>query len=129
MWHIRNLAGELMLKDLPVCEFRVENENVEIYNEHTGVKLPWELRDGITPVSMMTFLLERLPDPNRHMLVEHCKEAGIECTADAILRHSYGLVVDDKYWIRMKNGPQTWIDVNRNAGFDMSEVAEEMHAF
>lgn len=118
MWDIRNLKGTIQWEDELICSFEIENGIVSSFEDfHAKCRVPfWFKLYGINKETIYSFVSDRLPEPNRYGLEEECRKAGIDCTAEAIIKYNNGNGINDKYWIRYETGPQTWHALRKKIG-------------
>lgn len=103
-----HVTGIIMYKDTELCWFDVNDTIVDyrpigVSAEYT----PWEFRNGYSASAVLDWLLDRLPEDNRHGLFELCQERGIRMIGEDILKVSNGREIGDRCWIKFNDGPQT----------------------
>lgn len=106
---IGSLTGTIMCYDDELCRFSIDGDLVLYEALGTCAKYtPVEFRDGYNARAVKEFIVERLPEDNRHGLLESCRSVGIRMIGADILRYNNGVVHDDPCWIRYEEGPQTY---------------------
>lgn len=107
-------VGVLMRKDTSLANIEVtENDDYYIEFISTDVSLyPFDLQKWPGNLGFRRFIEGRITPKTRQGLYEDMKAAGIErYSISAILIASNGRDCSDPFWIRFKDGPQTWKEV------------------
>lgn len=117
VFEIRHLAGILMLRDQEMVSFRLDDTWVDFEIITPVEDLEWKPFDfwnGYSRIGIREFLKDRLPPLGRDGIGQSFEDAGIPMDADAYLHFSCGRAVDDDFWIKFPDGPQTWEECQRD---------------
>ncbi len=103
-----------MFHDIPLGNFGI-NERTQCYFEciaESPKYYPYEMKTEQSGTTFLKFLQERVTPKTRQGIMLELKEAGFErYSFAAILLASNGRDCSDPYWVRFKDGPQTWKEV------------------
>ena len=117
VFEIRHLAGILMLRDQEMVSFQLDDTWVDFEIITPVEDLEWKPFDfwnGYSRIGIREFLKDRLPPLGRDGIGQSFEDAGIPMDADAYLHFSCGRAVDDDFWIKFPDGPQTWEECQRD---------------
>ncbi len=109
-----NIAGTLMFQDTPCCEFVIENDyctKFDILCEDYDL-LPF----GCNPdefanykENLILFFYDRTTPPTRQFIDRDLKKIGMNYyDMSKLIMFQHGMSVQDPFWIRTDEGPQTW---------------------
>ena len=103
-----------MRKDRPLAEIEVTTRDVYGFTpiEPDRRYYPFAVRRSFDHIGFRSFIEDRTTPPSRQGLAESLEAHGLShyCIAD-LLRVSNGRNCSDPFWIRFKDGPQTWKEV------------------
>lgn len=117
VFEIRHLTGILMLRDQEMVSFQLDDTWVDFEIITPIEDLEWKPFDfwnGYSRLGIREFLKDRLPPLERDGIGQSFEDAGIPMDADAYLHFSCGRAVDDDFWIKFPDGPQTWEECQRD---------------
>lgn len=108
-----NLKGEVLFLNKVLFNFEIERGELIHYNIVCREHLPYEFRlCKSESKAIMFFLDDRVVPETRIGLSEDLKRAGIPYfDMDMIIQRSNGFSLEDYYWVRFKEGIQTWEDL------------------
>lgn len=122
--HIRQLKGTLMKKDLPLFDFVMDNGYMTkkkiICDKWEEYPFEFSVFRKVNGTILNRFIGHRMTPTSRYRYEEDMEEQGIQTDYwDKLLKYSNALCCSDCYWIRYLDGPKTWSDVLKSAGFSI----------
>lgn len=115
-----SLAGTFMYRDIELAEFDIRDGiAVEFKVLHPGpTYFPVEMQRYQNGSTLVNALLARIVPETRHGLLEELASVGIKgYDISAILHYQNASSLHDDFWVRFKDGPQTWRELRRKIGY------------
>lgn len=110
---VRNLEGTFMYCNEPIFTFKFERGDLIefelIYTKDQDL-LPYDfILNGINFHSVVDAIEDLVTPSYRHRIEEDLREAGIPYySIDKILRYNNGISPSYPFWVKFKDGPQTY---------------------
>lgn len=106
--------GTLMHHDTPIAHVYIDDRNAVKLDLLSAdkTKYPLEMQYISGTAGLLSFFEERVTPKSRQGLWQELRDAGYQrYSIAAVLIESNGRDCSDPFWIRFKEGPQTWQEV------------------